>query len=124
MTRLAFCLRCQKPCVISDAPAPAVDYGGFTLRPATSETGLCAECAAHWWLLTVDGIRWALVDGFHAALAHAGPDLFRREPVQAELAGVLGKMHPALAMLDWERLIDQWGLPWPAGWALPEEPSR
>lgn len=105
------CARCGKACLIG-APHPRADYALIVLAPAQAALGMCEECAAHWWIFSVDGLRWSFQDG---------PGVLRLPVVQAELGRVLGLMHPALAALDWGRLIAQWDLPWPKNWALPSE---
>jgi hypothetical protein len=110
---IAHCARCAKSCMIRSQYQQAMDYGGLaTLVPATTAHGLCEECAAHWWLFSVDGFRWGLMDS---------PELLCLDAVQVELSRVLGWMHPALGRLDWAKLLDQWDLPWPDDWALPND---
>lgn len=103
------CARCQKACLIRSPYLPSVGDPLASLVPATSTRGLCEECAAHWWLFSRDGLRWAF---------SACPELLTWPTVQAELGRVLGWMHPALGMVDWDRLLDQWDLPWPVDWQL------
>jgi hypothetical protein len=91
---------------------PAVDFPLVELRPATQPRGLCEECAAHWWIFSIDGLRWSFQDG---------PGVLCMPIVQAELGRILGLMHPALGRLDWGRLIAQWDLPWPDDWRLPKD---
>ena len=95
---------------------PCADTEGHpfvALRAATTTRGMCAECAAHWWLLSVDGIRWAV--------AESGAWVLEQPTIQAALSRVLGMMHPELATLDWGRLLAQWDLPWPDDWTLPAD---
>jgi len=108
---IAPCARCAKSCLIRSPSLPLADTSGLaTLVPATAPGGLCEECAAHWWIFSRDGLRWAFSDG---------PGVLAQPNVQAALGRVLGLMHPALAQLDWERLLAQWDLPWPPDWELP-----
>lgn len=83
-----------------------------TLVPATTARGLCEECAAHWWIFSRDGFRWAFGDD---------PELLSLPAVQRELGRVLGWMHPALGNIDWGRLRAQWDLPWPEDWPLAQD---
>jgi hypothetical protein len=106
------CARCAKSCLIRSPSLPAVGDPLTSLVPATQPRGLCEECAAHWWIVSRDGLRWSLSDG---------SDMLTWPAVQAELGRVLGWMHPALARLDWARLLAQWDLPWPDDWALPAD---
>jgi hypothetical protein len=106
------CARCAKSCLIRSPYLPAVGDPLATLTPATQSGGLCEECAAHWWIMSCDGLRWAFSDG---------PGVLTWPVVQAELGRVLGWMHPALGLLDWRRLLDQWDLPWPDDWRLPSD---
>lgn len=110
---IAHCARCSKSCLIRGPSLPAVDHPLVMLTPAKGPRGLCEECAAHWWLFSVDGLRWTLQE--------SGPELLCLDNVQAELWRVLGMMHPALGRLDWGRLIAQWDLPWPDDWKLPKD---
>lgn len=109
---IAHCTRCGKSCLLRSPVLPPVDHPLVMLTPATQPCGLCEECAAHWWIFTRDGLRWAFADG---------PGVLAYATVQAELGRVLGWMHPALGALDWARLIAQWDLPWPDGWKLPSD---
>lgn len=107
------CARCTKSCLIRSPYLPAMNYGGLTtLVPATTGRGLCEECAAHWWLASVDGFRWGPIES---------PELLCLAAVQVELGRIMGLMHPALGNLDWGRLLDQWDLPWPDDWALAKD---
>lgn len=108
------CARCGIACMVrqQDDPPPAPTV---TLRAATTTRGMCRECAAHWWLMSVDGIRWAVMqasDGF-GMLAYSN--------VQIVLSAVLGMMHPELAGCDWARMLEQQDLPWPDDWRLPKD---
>lgn len=109
---IVHCARCAKSCLIRSPAYPALSHPLVLLAPATQPRGLCEECAAHWWLFTRDGLRWAFSDG---------PGVLALPMVQAELGRILGWMHPALGALDWQRLLDQWDLPWPEDWALATE---
>jgi hypothetical protein len=107
------CARCAKACLIRSPLAPPADRGGLVvLVPATTARGLCEECAAHWWIFSVDGFRWAFQDG---------PGVLCWPAVQRELSRLLGWMHPALGAIDWQQLLNQWDLPWPDDWALPSD---
>lgn len=107
------CARCAKSCLIRSPYLPLADNRGLpALVPATQPRGLCEECAGHWWIVSVDGLRWAF---------ESGPGVLTFPAVQAELARLLGWMHPALGKLDWAQLLEQWDLPWPADWALPSD---
>lgn len=107
------CARCGKSCLIRSPYLPIADERGLpTLVPATTARGLCEECAAHWWIFSVDGLRWAFADG---------PGVLTLPTVQRELTRLLGWMHPALGALDWQQLLAQWELPWPEDWALPND---
>lgn len=110
---IATCPRCEKLCLLRE-PHPRLDYGLAVLVPATATRGLCEECAAHWWLMTVDGIRWALTE-------ERGFEILQFRSIQSALSDILGQMHPALGQLDWGRLIAQWDLPWPDDWKLPKD---
>jgi hypothetical protein len=103
------CPRCHRTCVAAQ-PYVRLDYALWVLEGAPS--GLCAECAAHWWLFSVDGLRWSFRDG---------PGVLSYRTVQSELSRVLALMHPQLAAVDWDRLLSQWELPWPKGWELPRD---
>lgn len=105
------CPRCAKPCWIRQTSVPP-DSPFVALVPAITANGLCEECAAHWWLFTVDGLRWAFQDG---------PGVLCQANVQAVLTSVLTKVAPALGQLDWTRLLAQWDLPWPDDWTLPKD---
>jgi hypothetical protein len=106
---IAHCARCAKSCLLRSPSLPTVGDPLATLTPATTPRGLCEECAAHWWIFSRDGLRWAFSES---------PELLTWPVVQAELGKVLGWMHPALGRLDWEKLIAQWNLPWPDDWRL------
>jgi hypothetical protein len=93
-----------------DAQPPADTWPLIVMRAAQTPHGLCATCAAHWWLWTVDGIRWAIGDGEPCALT--------LRPIQEKLSTIMARMHPAFATLDWARMLAQWRMPWPDGWAL------
>lgn len=109
---IAACLRCGKACLIRAPYEPAVNYALATLRPAQMTRGLCEECAAHWWLFSVDGLRWTFEHGY---------EMLCFTSVRAQLSRLLGLMHPALGQVDWNRLMAQWDLPWPDDWKLPKE---
>lgn len=110
---IVHCARCAKSCLIRSPALPQADTSGLaTLQPARHARGLCEECAAHWWIFSRDGLRWALTDS---------PELLALPAVQAELSRLLGWMHPALSRLDWARLLDQWDLPWPEDWPLAKD---
>lgn len=83
------------------------------MKPAETQRGLCACCAVHWWLFSVDGLRWSL--------SADGPALLGLATVRLLLAPVLNKQHPELGAVDWEQLISQWYLPWPAEYSLPTD---
>lgn len=108
---LATCARCGQRCRIGVA-CSRTDYALVVLTPATAARGLCAECAAHWWLFSVDGLRWSFADG---------PGVLRMPAVRVALGRLLGAMHPKLGALDWDRLIAQWDLSWPHDWQLPRD---
>lgn len=110
---VAACARCNKACLIRSPYLPAVNFPLVELRPATTARGLCEECAAHWWLFNIDGLRWAFQESNGAILHYPN--------VQSELSRILGWMHPALEQLDWGRLLAQWDLPWPDDWTLPQD---
>lgn len=94
-------------------PRERVDYPLVQLIPATTPRGMCACCAAHWWLYSVDGIRWAC--------EQSTGDILRMPGVRQALSGLLGMMHPELGRIDWGRLLAQWDMPWPADWQLPRD---
>lgn len=108
----AGCARCGTICRVV-GPSPRVDYPLAVLTAATTPRGLCADCAAHWWLFSVDGLRWGLQD--------FGPWVLSLPPVQQSLGRILGKMHAELGACDWNGMIARWDLPWPTDWALPCE---
>ena len=104
------CARCGEACQIREQPN-ARPEAVITLRAATTDRGTCRECATHWWLFSVDGLRWGL--------SEYGPGIVSHLPAQEALARVLGMMHPELAGCDWNKLQAQWDLPWPDDWKLP-----
>lgn len=105
------CPRCAKPCLIRDT-VQTYDSPFVRLEPAKTAQGLCEECAAHWWLFSIDGFRWSFQDG---------PGVLCMPIVQTELSRMMGLMHPALGTVDWGRMIAQWELPWPEDWTLPKD---
>jgi hypothetical protein len=107
---ITFCLRCLTPCEVR-GPSPRLKHTQVVLVAAEDDRGLCASCAVHWWLHTVDGIRWAL--------ASSGPGMLSMPALQHMLAPLLAQMHPDLGAVDWARMLDQWDLSWPLDWALP-----
>ena len=54
--------------------------------PAQTTRGLCEECAAHWWLFSVDPLRWSF---------QAGPGLLAFGTVRQELGpiAVIGELN-------------------------------
>lgn len=104
------CKRCGVRCVTGRVVGERQVYPLVTMKAAQSEDGLCSCCAAHWWLYTVDGIRWALEEGGNAVL--------RYPQIQKMLSALMAHMHPEFGSLDWGRLLEQWQLPWPDDWAL------
>lgn len=114
--QIAFCVRCALPCMIRAQPNEAPVWGLTVLRAAQTTRGMCRECAAHWWLFSIDGIRWALSDG--------GPWVLEQGAIQTALSGIMAQMHPELGALDWSRLLGQWDLPWPNDWELPKDKTE
>jgi len=112
---IAPCARCGASCMVRAPDVAEESTPIVTIRAATTTRGMCRECAAHWWLFSVDGLRWSVRE------ANDGVGVLCYPNVQAALARLLGLMHPELAGCDWERLIAQRDLPWPADWALPED---
>ncbi len=102
------CERCGVTCSVGEKPEQGDVWPLIVMTPAQAPHGLCSCCAAHWWLYSVDGIRWAL---------EMGRDFLERADVQAALSRVMAHMHPEFATLDWGRVIEQWALPWPPDWA-------
>lgn len=111
---VADCARCGVSCMVRVQEQP-LQTGEVSLRAATTTRGMCRECAAHWWIFSVDGLRWAL------EAAPDGPGILQFPNVQSALNNVLGMMHPELAGCDWARMEAQWSLPWPDDWALPKD---
>ena len=101
------CRRCYRACVVRpDDPVTMPVYGTVGVRAARSTEGLCLECALHWWLYTVDGLRWAV-----------GPELLALPVVQ----GLILSVFETPLTIDWTRLLRNWERPWPKGWELPTE---
>jgi hypothetical protein len=110
---IAKCERCGVPCIVGAAPPNDAPHPLVTMRAAQTAHGLCVTCAAHWWLHSVDGIRWAVEDG--------GPWVLGLRPIQEKLTPLMARMHPEFAALDWARMLAQWDMDWPKGWALPHD---
>lgn len=106
----AHCARCGVTCALGE-PAPCIDYSLPTLNAAQTTRGMCACCAVHWWLFTVDSIRWSIRDG--------GKEVLALPVVQRLLSPLLAQMHPELGEVDWGRMLSQWDMAWPKDWMLP-----
>lgn len=109
---IAHCARCLTPCEVR-GPSPRLEHSQVVLVAAGDDRGLCGCCAVHWWIFTVDGLRWALVA--------TGPGLLSTAVVQGMLAPLLAQQHAELGAVDWMRMVAQWDLPWPPDWPLPED---
>lgn len=109
---VAPCKRCGVPCLVGATQPNEAPYPLVTMRAAQTADGLCSTCAAHWWLFTVDGLRWTFEEGY-GMLSFLG--------IRTRLNRLLGLMHPELGAVDWDRMIAQWSLPWPRGWELPND---
>lgn len=109
---IAPCERCGVPCLVGSVQPNEAPHPLVTMRAARSEHGLCVTCAAHWWLWTVDGIRWAV---------ESRPWILGLTPIQEKLTTLMARMHPEFATLDWTRLLAQWEMAWPTGWELPRD---
>jgi len=105
------CARCGVSCMVRAPDAAEENHPFESVRAARTARGLCAPCIAHWWLFTVDGVRWTLRD--------SGPAILKTPAIQHALTRLLAMMHPELATLDWSILLAQWDLPWPDDWTLP-----
>jgi hypothetical protein len=113
---LTRCLRCRWPAAVRPderAFLPPVPLYG--MRAAQRAQGLCFECALHWWLFTVDGLRWAAGDN--------GPHVLALPQVQAMIGRALERMgtHIDPQAINWRVLIAQWDLAWPEGYELPSD---
>jgi len=93
------CPRCQRECVASEA-------GNQQARPLRKSTnGMCLECAATAAIL---------------ALPSAGtfpPEAVLLPHIQAQFTAVLraGLADDEAFNVDWQRVVDNWGLPFPRG---------
>jgi hypothetical protein len=109
---LSPCERCGVPCVVGAVQPGATPPASVYMQAAQTEHGLCVTCAAHWWLCSVDGIRWAV---------ESGPWVLGLGAVQEQLTPLMARMHPEFGSLDWGKMLAQWGMDWPQGWALPHD---
>jgi hypothetical protein len=102
MEKATSCLRCGKLCQ-SRGPGNA---DARLLRRA--ESGYCPDCAATEFLLGVDTLR--------EMLDLRGPAVLRKSHYQAQFARILASGHSDAAPgeIDWERVIANWDLPFPA----------
>jgi hypothetical protein len=109
------CARCGWPCQINPADPTRLPINiGGDIHAATHDRGLCLECAVHWWLLTIDGLRWALQE--------SGPLFLAQPQVQDILMRGLGALpQPVTAQPNWRAIVAQWEKPWPADWPAPRD---
>lgn len=110
---LSPCERCGVVCKVGEKDERGDVWPLTIMIPTQTKHGLCVTCAAHWWLWTVDGIRWAIGD--------SEPWVLGLEAVQEKLTPILARMHPEFGALDWGKMLAQWSMPWPKGWALPKD---
>ena len=108
--RIVHCARCLTPCEVR-GPSPRLNYSQVVLVATESDRGMCACCAVHWWLFSVDALRWAL---------EKTPQMLRQPAVQARFVPLLKQMHEELGAVDWGRMLAQWDAPWPDDWSLPD----
>lgn len=105
------CPRCGTACCIGERPDEEQLLG-----IANSAYGLCLECVIHWWLYTVDGFHWCIDKNEVVFLS-----LLMMPGIQQHL-GVALRHAPTPVnpdQINWVKLVQQWSLPWPAGYALP-----
>jgi hypothetical protein len=100
----ASCVRCGAPCTPGENKNPKAQ----PFRKA--QTGLCANCAVTQFLLSIETLK----DG----LLKNGLGLLKKPEVQRQFAALLEVGHSELPIneINWNTVIDQWGLPFPKGY--------
>jgi hypothetical protein len=101
---IKLCPRCEKPCLASTG-------GNQQARPVRkSNNGMCLECTTTSVLLSLPGADMMPKDA--VLLPH----------IQEQFGAVLraGNADPDANNIDWERIAENWGLPFPKGFA-PEQ---
>ena len=102
MTATVNCKRCGAPCKVDISRGSKAKM----LRRSTKE-GLCVNCAVHDWLRNTYPPN--------ILLAQSGPKVLLHPHIQEQFAEIMrvGLADAAPAEIDWNRIIDNWNLPFP-----------
>lgn len=105
---LAECIRCKKMCRIAGPPNPEARLLKYaTAADVKQEGGLCADCAATQFLQGVETIMSGLfLHGTQILL-----DLHVQEQFSEIM--IIGKADADPAEVNWQRVVENWNLPFP-----------
>ena len=102
------CLRCGRQC----QPGKSNNSEARPFRRA--KKGLCPDCAVTHFLLCPE------LEVLRIGILREGIRTLKNPTIQAQFAEILkiGKSEMSIDEINWDRVIDQWELPFPKGYKV------
>ena len=101
--KLTTCKRCGKPCKVDPIPGSKATI----LKRSASPKDYCAACAVHDWLRNTYPVN--------VLMARSGPKALALPHIQQQIMGIAqhAGTDATPGDIDWERIIENWELPFP-----------